>query len=92
MKKLLTILLGLPVVLAIGCEAPELPPAAQAPAPAATPAAEPQPEPVMVAGAPGQPLPEDETPVTDIPRKFDSHDPIKGRRSRRAGLPRRHGR
>jgi hypothetical protein len=69
----------------LGCEAPELPPAATTPAPA--PAAE-EPkkeEPIMVAGAPGQPVPEDETPVTDIPRKFNSHDPIKGRRSRRAG-------
>jgi hypothetical protein len=30
-------------------------------------------------------LPEIETPVTDVPRKFTSHDPIKGRRSRDAG-------
>jgi len=84
MNKLLTMLLGLPLLAAIGCEAPELPASATAPAPA--PAAEPaKEEPVMVAGAPGQELPEDETPVTDIPRKFNSHDPIKGRRSRRAG-------
>jgi hypothetical protein len=38
----------------------------------------------MVAGAPGEPLPELENPVTDIPRKFEAHDPVKGRRSRQA--------
>lgn len=38
----------------------------------------------MVAGAPGEPLPEDEIPFSDIPRKFDAKDPIQGRRSRRA--------
>jgi hypothetical protein len=30
-------------------------------------------------------LPEIETPVTNTPRPFNPHDPIKGRRSRRAG-------
>ncbi len=88
MKKLLTTLwaapaLAAPLLLAIGCEAPELPQAAQAPPPAAEPAPEPKVE--MVAGTTGEAMPEDETPVTDIPRPFDSHDPIKGRRSRRAG-------
>jgi hypothetical protein len=81
MKQLLNILAALPL-FAIGCEAPELPPAAQAPAPA--PAAAPAEEaPPMVAGAPGKELPETEVPVTDIPRKFLANDPVQGRRSRR---------
>jgi len=70
-------------LFALGCGAPELPPAAQTPAPAVE--AEPKEDVIMVAGAPGEAVPEDENPVTDIPRKFNSHDPIKGRRSRRAG-------
>jgi hypothetical protein len=39
----------------------------------------------MVAGIPGPPLPEDETPVTDVPRKFTKKDPIKGRRTSAQG-------
>jgi hypothetical protein len=68
-----------------GCEAPELPASATASS-ASTPAAEPatEEEPVMVAGAPGEPLPENENPITDIPRKFNAHDPVQGRRSREA--------
>lgn len=84
MTKLNRLFLALPL-FALGCEAPELPPAAQAPAPAPVAEEAPKEEVIMVAGAPGQAVPEDENPVTDIPRKFDSHDPIKGRRSRRAG-------
>lgn len=34
---------------------------------------------------PNDELPEIETPVTNTPRPFNAHDPIKGRRSRRAG-------
>jgi hypothetical protein len=82
MNKVLTFLLALPVLAVFGCEAPELPPSAQAPA--AAPAAEPpKEEPPMVAGAPGKELPETEVPVTDIPRKFLANDPVQGRRSRR---------
>jgi hypothetical protein len=68
----------------VGCEAPST---SNTPAASSTPttAEQPKEEKPMVAGAPGEPLPEDETPVTDIPRKFNSHDPIHGRRSRRAG-------
>jgi hypothetical protein len=74
------------IVAAVGCEEPQLP----SKAPAATAEATPAPAPVeeerpMVAGAPGEKLPEIETPVTSTPRPFTSHDPIKGRRSRRAG-------
>lgn len=83
MTKLNANLFAILTLAAIGCEAPELPPAAQAPAPVVEEA--PKEEVIMVAGAPGEAVPEDENPVTDIPRKFDSHDPIKGRRSRRAG-------
>jgi hypothetical protein len=68
---------------AIGCEEPALPTSKPAATPvAAAPAEEERP---MVAGAPGEKLPEIETPVTSTPRPFNSHDPIKGRRSRRAG-------
>jgi hypothetical protein len=82
MNKHLPNLLALPVLAALGCEAPELPPTAQAPS--AAPAAEPpKEEPPMVAGAPGKELPETEVPVTDIPRKFLANDPVQGRRSRR---------
>jgi hypothetical protein len=76
--------LGLAALLAIGCEAPELPATATtATAPATPPPAEPEPE--LVAGIPGPPLPEIETPVTDVPRKFTAKDPIKGRRTRAQG-------
>jgi hypothetical protein len=67
----------------LGCEAPELPQAAKS-APVTPPAEEPKEEPVMVAGIPGPPMPEDENAVTDVPRKFTAHDPIQGRRSRQA--------
>jgi hypothetical protein len=67
---------------AVGCDAPALPtaPKAASTTPVAAPPEEERP---MVAGAPGEPLPEDEIPVTDIPRKFTANDPIQGRRSRR---------
>jgi hypothetical protein len=77
-------LLAFVSVIALGCESPELQTAATAPT-ATPPAAEPQQEEqVIVAGVPGEPLPDDEVPITDIPRKFTSKDPIKGRRSRDA--------
>ncbi|RIK69811.1 MAG: hypothetical protein DCC67_21040 [Planctomycetota bacterium] len=71
------------LIAAAGCDTPKLPTAPPTATPVAAPEAEP--ERPMVAGAPGEPLPEIETPVTATPRKFTSHDPIKGRRSRRAG-------
>jgi hypothetical protein len=75
---------GLVLGAALGCEAPALP-SAQETAPAAAPeSAPPAEERPMVAGAPGEETPEDETPVTDVPRKFTAHDPVQGRRSRRA--------
>jgi len=83
MTRLVLCLFGLAALVAIGCDAPELPASATS-APATPPAAEPEPKPEMVAGLPGPPLPEDENPVTDVPRKFDAHDPVKGRRSRQA--------
>lgn len=74
---------ALPLVgLALGCEEPQLPTSKPAAPVAEAPPVE---EPLMVAGAPGEALPEIETPVTNVPRPFNSHDPVKGRRSRRAG-------
>lgn len=67
---------------AVGCEAPALPTAPATPPAAEAPAEKPKP---IVAGVEGEELPEIETPVTSTPRPFNSHDPIKGRRSRRAG-------
>ena len=64
---------------AVGCDAPALPTGPAAPLAAEAPAEKEKP---LVAGVPGEEMPEDETPVTDIPRKFNSHDPIQGRRSR----------
>lgn len=64
----------------IGCDSPALPTGPAAPPAAATPEVKEKP---MVAGAPGEELPDNEVPVTDIPRKFLSSDPIQGRRSRR---------
>ena len=64
---------------AVGCEAPALPTGPATPPAASAPVAEEKP---MVAGIPGEKLPENEIPVTDIPRKFTSKDPIKGRRTR----------
>lgn len=64
---------------AVGCDAPALPTGPAAPPAASTPAPEEKP---IVAGIPGEKLPENEIPVTDIPRKFDAKDPIKGRRTR----------
>ncbi len=77
-------LAALPLVgLAIGCEEPTLPTAPKAAAPVVVaPAPEP---PLMVAGAPGEPLPPIAIPVTSTPRPVDPDDPIKGRRSKRAG-------
>jgi hypothetical protein len=71
---------------AIGCNAPSISNTSQSSAtstPASTEDAKEEEKPI-VAGAPGEALPEDEVPVTDIPRKFTAHDPIQGRRSRRA--------
>jgi len=64
---------------AVGCDAPALPTGPAAPPAASAPVVEEKP---LVAGIPGEKLPENEIPVTDIPRKFDSKDPIKGRRTR----------
>lgn len=65
----------------LGCGgAPALPTGPPAPPAAETPVEKEKP---IVAGVPGEEMPEDEVPVTDIPRKFTSHDPIQGRRSRR---------
>jgi len=75
--------LAMLLTFSFGCESPALPTGPQTAAtPAETKPAEP--EKPMVAGAPGEELPEDEIPVTDIPRKFTARDPIQGRRSRRA--------
>ncbi len=80
---------GLLAIALFGCEAPELSQSASSastPAAAPAPAAAEQPaEELGPGGRPLPPLPEDETPVTDVPRKFDAHDPIKGRRSRDVG-------
>jgi hypothetical protein len=84
MTRLVLFAFGLAALAAIGCDAPELPASATtATTPATPPPAEPEPE--LVAGIPGPPLPEIETPVTDVPRKFTAKDPIKGRRTRAQG-------
>jgi len=75
--------LGLAAMLAIGCEAPELPASATTAPATPPPAAEPEPE--LVAGLPGPPMPEDEIPVTDVPRKFTKKDPLQGRRTTAQG-------
>jgi hypothetical protein len=67
---------------ALGCDAPALPTGPATPPAAEVPVEKEKP---IVAGIPGEELPEIETPVTSTPRPFNSHDPIKGRRSRRAG-------
>jgi hypothetical protein len=67
---------------AVGCDAPALPTGPAAPPAASAPVVEEKP---MVAGAPGEPLPDDAPPVSDKPRPFDIRDPVKGRRSRDAG-------
>jgi hypothetical protein len=64
---------------AVGCDAPALPTGPATPPAASTPAPEEKP---IVAGVPGEELPDNEVPVTDIPRKFTAQDPIKGRRTR----------
>jgi hypothetical protein len=66
-----------------GCEAPELQQSTPTTPVASTPAPEPQPQ--LVAGVPGPAVPDDETPVTDVPRKFTKKDPIKGRRTSAQG-------
>lgn len=66
----------------MGCdvtELPEAPPAAPAPAVAAEPAAPPAGKDVTESG---DEVMANKVPVTDIPRKFDAHDPVQGRRSR----------
>jgi hypothetical protein len=86
MKKISPYLPMLAAVLclsSVGCEEPQLPESKPT-----TPAAETAPakeEPPMVAGAPGEALPEIAVPVTNDPRPVTPDDPIKGRRSKRAG-------
>ena len=71
---------ALALAAALGCGgAPALPTGPATPPAASTPAPEEKP---IVAGVPGEKLPENEIPVTDIPRKFTAKDPIKGRRTR----------
>jgi hypothetical protein len=70
------------VCVSIGCEAPELSDAAKSSSTAPSPA--PDPTSVDVAGLPGEALPDDPLPVTDVPRKVIAQDPVKGRRSRQA--------
>lgn len=72
-------------LVALGCEAPDLPAmpavtpvATEEPAPAAA-------EPQMDVGVNGTVVPPMEKPVTKTPRKFVITDPIQGRRSRDAG-------
>jgi hypothetical protein len=81
MTRLASISCVLGLLVIAGCDAPDLPPvvASSTPAPAPAPVQE------DVAGLPGPPLPDDEIPVTDVPRKFDAKDPIKGRRTRAEG-------
>jgi hypothetical protein len=82
MIKSLALLPACLMALSIGCEAPELSDAAKT---SSTPAAAaPDPTSVDVAGLPGEALPEDPLPVTDVPRKVIAQDPVKGRRSRQA--------
>ena len=67
---------------AVGCDAPALPTGPAAPPAAAVPAEKPKP---IVAGIEGEEMPEIAIPVTSTPRPVDPDDPIKGRRSKRAG-------
>jgi len=84
MKSSAPILAATLLLAAVGCgDAPALPTGPKSTTPAAT--EPPKDERPIVAGVPGEELPEIETPVTSTPRPFNSHDPIKGRRSRRAG-------
>jgi hypothetical protein len=82
MIKSLTSLAACFVLISLGCEAPELSDAAKSSATPAAPA--PDPTSVDVAGLPGEALPDDPLPVTDVPRKVIAQDPVKGRRSRQA--------
>lgn len=67
---------------AVGCDAPALPTGPAAPPAASAPVVEEKP---IVAGIPGEKLPEIKIPVTSVPRPVDPDDPIKGRRSKTAG-------
>jgi hypothetical protein len=67
---------------AVGCDAPALPTGPAAPPTATAPVEEEKP---IVAGIPGEKLPEIAIPVTNVPRPVDPDDPIKGRRSKTAG-------
>jgi hypothetical protein len=70
----------------VGCESPTIQQSTTSAKSAPTADAdEQQDETVMVAGLPGPPLPADEDPVTDVPRKFTKKDPIKGRRTTAQG-------
>ncbi len=81
MTKLVFPLVTVFALAAIGCEAPEL---SDSSTTATSPAPPAEPAPTMVAGVPGDPLPDEDIPVTDVPRKVHPNDPVKGRRSRRA--------
>jgi hypothetical protein len=67
---------------AVGCDAPALPTGPATPPAATVPAEKPKP---IVAGVEGEEMPEIAIPVTNTPRPVDPDDPIKGRRSKRAG-------
>jgi hypothetical protein len=71
----------LTLAASLGCEEPKLTTTPVAAPPAETP----KDAPPQLGGGPPTELPEDEIPITDVPRKFTSHDPIKGRRSRTRG-------
>lgn len=84
MKKFALCSFAIASAIAVGCEEPQLSTTSTtAPPPAAAP--EPEPKPELVAGLPGPPLPDDEIPVTDVPRKFTKKDPIQGRRTTAQG-------
>lgn len=68
---------------ALGCgDTPALPTGPAAPPAPPAPVVEEKP---IVAGIPGEKLPEIKIPVTSVPRPVDPDDPIKGRRSKSAG-------
>lgn len=71
----------LTLAASFGCEEPKLTTTPIAAPPAETP----KDDPPRLGGGPPTELPEDEIPITDVPRKFTSHDPIHGRRSRERG-------
>lgn len=78
-------LLAFVSVIALGCESPELSDSATATATSTQAPAPAEPEQELVAGIPGPALPDDEIPITDVPREVDPKDPVKGRRTRETG-------